>query len=249
MQLWSYRLSMLLVVISALMQVSVMLFLGRLLERSDHPRFAAGEYLGFGAVGLAALSLVNGVSTSAASWWREGQLTGTLEAVLSCPTPHWRVVLHVALAAVPAILLQVMVELGLAGLLGAQFVVNWRLPLALLLSAWVSLPATLLATALIAMLKRSDLVSFALVAGSLLLSGIYFPRDILPTELQLLANGMPTTHVVDVLRAALLPGGEKAFFSAAGRLAVYGLCIWPVGVCTLAFAIRFGTIKGTLTQY
>lgn len=245
----SHRVAAIVRIASTLLGVLMLLYFGKLLEASEHPRFTASAYLSFSAVGIAGLSLVTGTTSATARWIREGQLTGTLESALSSPSPRTTSFALICLTSVPEALVNTTVGLLAASLFGADFALSYRLLVTLIACTWVAVPTAMLAAAVVALVKRGDIVTYAVSAAGLLLSGIYFPRDVLPEALQLAAHLVPITPVVDCLRATLTPHAGLVYWPSVGKLVAYGICIWPVAFGALAFVSKFGTIQGTLTKY
>lgn len=249
-QRWSYRSAFFLGSLWLLIEVLIVLFLAELVEAPAGSRFGPGQYFGFAAVGGLGMGLLTAVVGAAPMWVREGQLNGTLEPVLCTPASETRIASLVTLASCPAILTRAGVQLGTAALLGAPVVLQpGALMLTLLLCVALLVPFGLVASASVLVFKRAALVSQLLVPASMLLAGVYFPRDLMPAPLQWVAELLPSSHVLDALRGALLRGGETQLDQALLQVGVYALVAWPVGICALAFAARFARLRGTLLQY
>ncbi len=79
--------------------------------------------------------------------------------------------------------------------------------------------------------ERGAQMTFVVQSGLLLVSGVYYPIDILPGWMQVLAHLSPATYVLDGVRAALLEGTGPAQL---------GRDVWPLivlGVTLVPFAL------------
>jgi ABC-2 type transport system permease protein len=80
--------------------------------------------------------------------------------------------------------------------------------------------------------ERGSQMTHLIIAVLLLVSGVYYPIDVLPRGLQLLATFSPATYVIEGSRAALLNG------AATGTLWPY---LWPLlimGVIAIPAGLR-----------
>ncbi len=83
----------------------------------------------------------------------------------------------------------------------------------------------------------------------LLVSGIYYPVDVLPKWLQVLAKISPATYVLEGMRAALLPStAEKSATSYVLPLLVMGVVMLPLGVYLFQRAERYTKRTGKLKR-
>jgi ABC-2 type transport system permease protein len=87
-----------------------------------------------------------------------------------------------------------------------------------------------------------------LVSASLaLLAGVYFPVSILPGPLRVVAEILPFTWGVDVMRAALLRGELAS--GRLGLLVVFGVIALPLALWLFRLAIDHARRRGTLAQF
>jgi len=83
----------------------------------------------------------------------------------------------------------------------------------------------------------------------LLISGVYYPVDVLPGPLQLLARASPLTYVLSGIRESLLHGrGLRDQLGTVALLLGMGAVLVPVGLLTFAWAERRAKRLGLLKR-
>jgi len=250
----SYRLSFVLQMSTIFFFLTLYYFLSRIVDKE---KFASHQditsnYFGYVAVGLALLSILQVGLSSFSQKMREEQTTGTFEALMATPTSPSLVVLASAVydllrsTAFASILLTTAILLfGLKldtdiGSLGVGVVA-----LVGCLALFASLGVVVAAATVV--FKQTAALTGMIVSGLALLSGTYFPTDVLPGWLQQIADILPFTWGFDEVRASLLGGDVHA-----GRLAgLYGSALVLLPMAVLAFTIAVGRARrtGTLAQY
>jgi ABC-type polysaccharide/polyol phosphate export permease len=141
------------------------------------------------------------------------------------------------------LLSRALLVLGQVALLVAAGAVLFALPLSLRAVLEVTLLALLgllvfsgVGFAIACAIKTESLMMDLLMSILLpftLLSGIFFPVDVLPAPLAWLSSLLPGSMLVDATRAALLYGG--AIPAELGQIA--GLCIWGAATFALSLAV------------
>ncbi|HEV2810945.1 MAG TPA: ABC transporter permease [Acidimicrobiales bacterium] len=249
----SYRLQFLLEICAVPIALGMLYFLGRLVDQGSLPSdgsFSQG-YFAFAAVGFAVLGMAQSALSSFSSRLRTEQTTGTFEALLSSPVSPSVVV--VGSAAFD--LLRATVGAGATVLVAVLFGLRLHLSLGTAVSVLVGLPALVATFAAVGVVVASCAVVFKQVTALLgmvttviaLLAGVYFPVDVLPGPLQVLANLLPFTWGIDVLRAGLLQGEV-----AGGRLGLlvgFAVVSLPLALWLFGHAVDFARRQGTLTQF
>ncbi|MER3458039.1 MAG: ABC transporter permease, partial [Chloroflexota bacterium] len=141
---------------------------------------------------------------------REAQTTGTLEAMLMTPTRVSTIVLGSALWSYAFTTLRVFLYLIAGALLGVSFAhANLGLGVLILLISIITFSAIgILAASFIMVLKRGDPVTGLVGVGATLIAGVYYPIEVLPRPLQVLAQLVPVTYALRALRLALLQGAS-----------------------------------------
>ncbi len=253
----SYRLQLFVQVTGVLTLAFTFFFLALMLHGVEH-RIPAlhrygGGYFGFALVGLATSSLLDAALRAFSNGLREAQLTGTFEAMLATRAP---VGLIVAGSGLYALLFTLARALGFVGVGVLLFGLDVRpegLPaaaLVLALTLGVTLALGLFAAGFVVRFQQGDPLSAGLAGLSWLLSGVIYPKEILPAEVQALASYLPMTHSLEAMRLALLGGADPASLGPAvaylGTIAAAGL---PLGALWFARCLAAARRSGTLAQY
>jgi ABC-2 type transport system permease protein len=149
--------------------------------------------------------------------------------------------------------LRVVIYLGVGALfLGVSFQEsNWAaaaLVLALTVVVFGSLG--ILAASFIMVLKRGDPITWAFGAVSSLLGGVYYPVEVLPGWLQMLARLLPITYALHAMRLALLQGaGFDILLPDLLALTLFAVILLPLSLLAFQFAVRRARQDGSLTHY
>ena len=250
----SYRLSFVLQMSTIFFFLALYYFLSQIVDQEE---FAAsenisGDYFSYAAVGLALLAILQVGLSSFSQKMREEQTTGTFEALMATPTSPSLVVLASALYDLLRSTAFAFVMLGTAALLfGLELDTD---PASLAVAAvalvgclglFASLGVAVAACTVI--FKQTSALTGMVVSGLALLSGVYFPTDVLPEALQKVAEIIPFTWGLDVVRAALL-GGEVDPAQLAGLFGSAAVLL-PIAVLGFTAAVRRARQTGTLAQY
>jgi ABC-2 type transport system permease protein len=95
--------------------------------------------------------------------------------------------------------------------------------------------------------ERGSQMTHVIIALLLLVSGVYYPVDVLPEVLQKLAVVSPATYVLQGVRAALLDGvGVSAVLPEIVSALLIGLVTIPVGLWVFGLAERYAKRTGKL---
>lgn len=250
----SYRVQMLITVGSIVVMMIPIYFIARALNpmMADSIQNQGGEYFGFLVVGLAIQVFLGQVVTALPAAVGSGIRTGTLEALFA--TPNRVATLLGGMTAYKILwgLVQVLVLLGTGWAFGAHLVAAKILPalLIVILIALAYLPFGLLAAAgILAFRTAGPLVSVVSV-GSVLLGGVYFPTQAIPSSIESLSAIVPLTYGLRALRRILLEGLPIAAVTQdiaflLGFIVLTGaLAAW-----LLAAALRYARKSGSLAQY
>ena len=192
----SYKLSFLLQLVGIFLNVFMFYFLARLVDGERQPSLDAynGDYFAFVLIGVA-FSLYFTIAISGfAKNLRDAQITGTLEAMLLTPTDLPTIIissclwdyLFTTLRVFIYLLLGTLVfgaDLGNANYLGALVV------LVLTIVAFSGLG--IMAASFIMVTKRGDPVTTIVGGVGLLLGGVYYPVELLPSWLQFFCRADP----------------------------------------------------------
>jgi ABC-2 type transport system permease protein len=228
---------------------------GRLLgdSASEAVRHYGGSYASFALLGVALAGYMQSGVVAFPQRLREAQLAGTIEATLMSPASPVMFVVALGMwdqvvttIQVVAYLLcgQLFLALDMQGanVLGALAVVT------LAIIAFGALGIVGAGLMLVTRKGVSLAPLLALIAE--LLSGVYFPVEVLPPGMQGLATLLPSTHALNGVRLALLRGASWAeLLPSLGALALFDIVLVPVGLLVFGWALRHALTEGTLGQY
>ena len=251
----SYRASLVAGLLGNLFILVVFYFIGQLIDSAASPALApyGGNYLAFMLIGVALTDCVGVSLTTFAGHIREGQLTGTLEATLMSPASPVAFVAALGLWDHIITSGRVLVYLGCGALF---FTLDLRHAniggaLAVLVPAIVAFDALgMIGAGLVLVVQRGASFAPLLATVAGLLSGVYFPVEVLPAGVQWLALLLPSTHALVGLRLALLRGAAWAdLLPSIGALALFDLLLLPCSMLVVRWAVRRALVRGTLGQY
>lgn len=210
------------------------------------------RYFGFVVLGIAATYVIAAAVSAVPSAIAGSIGSGTFEALLVTRTPL--PLLLGGMAGYPLTLSLVRAALLVlaAVLLGTEL--RWvmlpfaGLVVALLIAAYAAIG--LVAGSLVLVFRTSGPLITAVIAGSGLLGGVYYPTSVIPGWLQRLADLVPLTHGLRAIRRVLLGdasvGEVMPDVALLALIAVTGLAL---GSLALLAALRRARTVGTLSQY
>ncbi|EIJ41418.1 ABC-type multidrug transport system, permease component [Beggiatoa alba B18LD] len=251
----SYRLVFLPAFFSLFTLLFTFFFLARLLNHAQLPALQpyGGDYFAFVLIGFAFFNYLEVLLKGLPQQIREGQLLGTLEALLVTPTALPTLIIASICYQLLGATARVVVYLGLAigifqiTLHGANLIAT-GLFLLLTLMAFSSLG--ILTASVVILLKKGEALSSLFVSIARLLCGLYYPISILPDSLQLVAHWIPVTYALEGLRLALLQGYSLTqLMPNLLPLSLFTLFLLPSSLWAFHHAIQRAKRDGTLTQY
>lgn len=212
-----------------------------------------GSYFAFAIVGLAASSYIDSSLRSFSTSIRTAQMTGTFEAMLATRTRIGTLVAGSALytlfymgvrssvlVAMAGLVFRVPLHLDQAGALGVIFLLTLATTLAL----------GIFSAGFIVLFKQGDPLTAAISGLSWLLSGVLYPKEILPPWVQEVARFLPATHTLEATRLILLRGvGLEQLAHAIWGLSLFALIGLPLALLWFAWAVNRARDAGSLAQY
>ena len=237
---WSYRLSFVSDIVNLVGQIVVFYFVGQLVDPSALPTYGGTEvtYLEFAAIGIVVGLFIQFGLDRVSAAMRGEQLMGTLESVLVTPTSPATIQLgSVAFDLVYVPLRTAAFLGGITLAFGLHFSAAGLFPALLLLVAFIPFVwglGVLTAAMLLTFRRGGSFVGLGVVVLGLL-SGVYFPLDLLPGWLTPIAEGNPVALAIEGMRDALLGGATLADVGTTVLLLV------PVSAVSLA--IGFGAFR------
>lgn len=252
----SYRVSFLFQFLNIVFSVGVFYFLSRLIDKSALiPSLASygGDYFSFVLIGIAFTGYFGVGLSSFANNLRQAQTTGVIEAMLTTPVSIPMIILASSQWNYLFTTLKVFVYL----LLGIGFLnvhlgqVNYLAAFLILLLTIIAFSSLgIIAASFIMVLKRGDPITWAFSAFSTLLGGVYYPIDILPGWMQVIARFIPITYSLEAMRKALLTSATLTqLLPEIFVLGVFSVILLPFSLMIFNYAVRRAKIDGSLTHY
>ena len=97
--------------------------------------------------------------------------------------------------------------------------------------------------------ERGAQMTFVLQSVLLLISGVYYPIDVLPGWMQILSRLSPATYVLDGVRKGFVDGVPiTALLHDVWPLVVMGIVLIPLGIWTFGLAERYAKRTGKLKR-
>ncbi len=212
-----------------------------------------GQYFGFALVGVAFSTYLDSALRSFGQGVRQAQVTGTLEAMLATKAPVGLVVAGSALYTLLFTSMRVLAFLLVGwGIFRLQFQVqSWSLVgLTLLLTVLATLVLGIFSAGFIVLFKQGDPVTAAISGLSWLLSGILYPKEILPGFVERAAELLPMTHSLQAMRLVLLRGAGWSEIAPDLRyLAAFFLLGLPLCLFWFSWAVSRAKKSGSLAHY
>jgi len=178
---------------------------------------------------------------------------GTIEHTLMAPVPRWVHLVGMAvfgvLHATVRTLLIMLIALPFFDVSFAQ--AAWPTAATVLLVGSVSIAALGILAGVLPLLypERGTQMSFMVQAFVLLISGVYYSVDVLPSWLRVLSYASPATYVLGGIRGALINGDTIADrWETLLTLAVFGAVMLPGSIAVFAIAERWAKRTGKLKR-
>ena len=249
----SYRGSFVFTFAGAIFSLWSLYFLGEAFgNASPMIKAAGGDYFRFALVGVTVAVPLRAGMAGVTRRVRELQLMGGLETLASAPVPPFGSVLLLALYPLLQAVFHGMVMLVLGILVfGARFpgasISGAAAGLLLGVAAYMAIG--ILSASFVILLKRGDPVAWAVDAMTFLLSGIFYPVEVLPKILQPVSALVPATHALRALRGALLHGqGIDQLGPELAALAIFAAVLTPLSAVVLRLCLRQAARQGSLGQ-
>jgi ABC-2 type transport system permease protein len=250
-----YRLSFLLQFLGIFLSSTSFYFVAQLLGAgaSLHLGSYGGDYFPFVLIGIAFVGYQSAALYAYSKGVQTAQVTGTLEAMLVTPTRLSTILLSTSLWQFAFTSLRVAVYLAVGVAVFGIDLGRANVPAALtvlFLSILTLSGLGILSACFAIIFKRGDPINFLINSVSALLGGVYYPVDVLPAWLQLLARFFPLTYSLEALRRALLVGDSLADLARdVGVLGVFSATLLPISLLAFRFAVRKAKRDGSLTQF
>jgi ABC-2 type transport system permease protein len=257
----SYKSAFVLHVGSLVLSVGIWFFFSAFLQDNLKEKMEAltgGNLFAFILFGIAPFSYQQVALSAFAHRFREEQVTGTLEAMLVCPTRTSMVIFASALFDFLFTSLRVVLYI----LVGVGFAYFTTRPISLhmtglaaalvifFLMVLTSVGVGIMAAAFVMYFKKGEVLVTLISSVSALFGGVFFPTGALPEAVRPLSAMLPITYTTDGVRRALLTGeGITDLLPQIRVLLLFAAVLLPLGLYIFRIALRAARRDGTLVQY
>jgi ABC-type polysaccharide/polyol phosphate export permease len=248
----SYRLPFVVDLFQSVLSVAFLYFLARVV---GHKVLAESglqvSYFGFAVIGTVMVTILTVNLTNFSKRVRADQLTGTLEVLFSMPVKPWLVVLASCTYQVIYSIISAALSIGLAFWLGLRFHVN-ALSLLVALGDFVAAMITFTAlgmalAAFVMVFKRGETLTTLAIGGLSLIGGVLYPVALLSPLLRHVADILPFTWALEVMRAGLL--GGQADYLRLVEVWAFTVVIYPIAILVFTHALNRAKRLGSVGQY
>jgi len=211
-----------------------------------------GNYLSFLVIGTIYVGLMSVGQSSFAETISEEQSLGTLEQLFVSKTPLWQILVfssiwNYLITIINMVLSIVIYNLFFNVKLDANILTSVVI---LVVSSIAMMGIGMLSAGFIMRYKRGDPISWILGLLTGLLSGIYYPVDILPSYLQALSKILPPTYAISALRKATLLNATLTDVSQELLiLCIFALFTITCGLLFFQYSFNQARKEGSLSWY
>lgn len=249
----SYPLAFAVSQVQSALELCIYYFIAQLVDQSGPA--VGNDYYTFVVIGVLGALILSGGLQDFILELDESIQQGRLEMLLVEPVP-WTL-LPFGMAQWPIFIrtMNALIMVGLSLLLGAHFAVGGipRVIPVLLLGLSASLAIGMMAASVKILSKRADPIMTIYTIGSSVLSGVFFPIDVLPKFLRDVSVLIPQTHVLSALRKSLMPAGAgvtgPSFGKAMVALILFNVVLYPISFWLLSRSLNYGRKMGLLSGY
>jgi ABC-2 type transport system permease protein len=247
----SYRVQLVGPLLGAFFSLTIFYYVSRLVRVA--PFDSADDYFAFVLIGIVILQVLQSILGAAPTLVRQELVAGTFERIVVSPFGPVGVIS--AMLLFPLVLGLVTGTMTL--LLGALvFGADLDFPRALLglpvtfLGALAFAPFGILSAAMVLVVKQAALGVALILAAISLMSGLYFPVNLLPDWIQWTADVQPFTPTLDLMRHVVVdaPLRDPASLQLA-KIVGFTAAMVPLSLWVLARTIRFTRRRGTIIEY
>lgn len=212
-----------------------------------------GSYFGFAIVGAAMSTYLDSSLRSLGGSIRTAQVTGTLEAMLTTRATIGPIVTGSGIYTLLYTTIRTLMYFVFAAFLfelPVHFETWPAVSVIMLLTISSTMVLSVVAAGFIVWFKQGDPLTAALSGLSWLLSGVLYPKEILPAWVQDVAAALPMTHTLEAMRLALLTGATLTDLRPQiAFLAVFSALGIPVAIAWFRFAVGRAKMAGSLARY
>lgn len=251
----SYRLAFFLQLSRIFFSVLMFFFVARIFGGAATPYLDAygGDYFSFVLVGIAFSGYLGVAMGSFSGSIRQGQMMGTLEAMLVTPTRLSTILVSSSLWNFAFTSLRIIVYLVIGATCFGVDLSQANLLAALLIQILTILTFSslgIISASFIMAFKQGNPLDAVLGTASSLLGGVYYPITVLPFWLQPFSQLLPITYSLRAMRLAVLQGySMRALAPDLLALALFSAVLLPLSMVAFRLAVRKAKLDGSLTQF
>ncbi len=251
----SYRFKFVMQLAGILVSTLMFFFLSRLVGKGMENQLApyGGDYFAFVIIGVAFGDYLTISLGSFATEIRNGQVLGTLEALLVTPTSIETILFSSCLYNFSFTSLRIFLYLLVGTLLfGMQLHVS-SLPAFLIVFLLTILSFSgigLISAAFIVVFKQGSPITWIMGTASGLIGGVLYPISVLPSWLEPYSNFLPITHALEAMRQILLNGASLIdVIYQVKILSCFMLVLLPIGLGLFKLSLNMARKEGSLVHY
>lgn len=214
---------------------------------------ADGNWIAYVITGGLAMTILGTCMKAFVSDIRNGQMLGTLEAILSSPMSITRLLSASWLYNVATVFVRLGVSIGiLIWLIDLQ--PSMMSPL-VMIAAFLSMvvafsPLGILSAAFTLAYKKGDPVALFIGSTFVLFGGVIFPPHRLPDVLEPFSNFLPITYATQLTRKSMLTAAEwSQVTTEITVLLCFGLALFPISVLTFRWGLNKARRDASLAMY
>ena len=250
----SYRLQLMFSTLGVIISIVPIYFISRAMQPMMAGKISGEghEYFAFLVLGLIAQGFITTATGALHGSFSTDISNGSLEAVLATPISMPALLTGMLGQAFTWTLIRTSMLLIGAWVLGAQLVWGKVLltGLALALTVLSYVPLGIIAAGLVLAFRSTGPLPTAIVAGSMLLGGVYYPTSVIPSWLAAMSAAVPLTYGLRSIRRLFIDAAPLS--AVAGDLTIlvgFTVGLFAVSLLFFAWAFRHARYAGTLAQY
>lgn len=251
----SYRSAFFLQFFSIFFSILTFYFIAKLFGNAAIPYLKSygGDYFSFVLIGLAFSGYLNVAMSSFSSSIRTGQLTGSLEAMLSTPTRLTTILVFSSMWSFIMTSFRIVLYLLIGSTVFGVNLGSMNIPAAIIIQIVTIICFAsfgIVSASFVMVFKRGEPLTGLIGKLSTLLGGVYYPVTILPLWLRPVSFMLPITYSLRGMRHALLQGYTiRALMPDLLPLMLFCIILFPASLFIFKLAVRKAKIDGTLTQF
>lgn len=250
----SYRMQLIFSTLGLVVSIVPIYFISRAMQPMMAGKISGEghEYFAFLVIGLITMAFVNTATSALHTSFSTDIGNGSLEAVLATPISLPALLTGMLGQAFTWTMIRMLMLLLGAWALGAQIVWSKALLTAavLVLTVLAYVPLGIIAAALVLAFRTTGPLPTAIVAGSMLLGGVYYPTNVIPSWLAAASALVPLTYGLRSIRRLFIDGVPfSAVIPDVGVLVLFTVVLFVVSMVLFAWAFRHARYAGTLAQY